>query len=198
MNIKKCLPIILCPALLFATGCATTVKRVDPGGRDTITTTGIDQKDWNAVTDEVINSLRDFVNNTNLKAAPGKPALLAISSIPIDAGIHIQTENLTKRIREALLATGKVATLTTIGIGRVEDPIAVEERDHAMLLGIEPNRPDYTLSGRIIERRTRLGDITQYVYVFQLSLTQNPDGFAVWEKEKQTDAKQIKRGGVRF
>ncbi len=138
------------------------------------------------------------MNTAQLQASPGKPSLLAISRIVNSTGIHLDTDNLVKKIREALLATGKVATLTTVGIGGAEDPIAEEERRRARLAGIEPSRPDYTLSGKIIERRGRAGNITEYVYVFQLSLTKNPDGFAVWEKEQQTDAKQVRRGGATF
>ena len=55
-------------------------------------------------------------------------------------------------------------------------------------------RPDYTLSGKIIENRTRQGNRTESTYVFQMALSTR-DGLAVWEEEK-TITKQAKRSAV--
>jgi hypothetical protein len=56
------------------------------------------------------------------------------------------------------------------------------------------SRPDYTLSGKIIENRTRQGNKSESTYVFQMALATR-DGLAVWEEEK-TITKQGKRSAV--
>lgn len=54
--------------------------------------------------------------------------------------------------------------------------------------------PDFTLSGKIIEKRDRQDEVRQVSYVFQLSLTNN-DGLAVWEGEKEI-SKQSKKSVI--
>jgi PBP1b-binding outer membrane lipoprotein LpoB len=44
--------------------------------------------------------------------------------------------------------------------------------------------PDYTLSGKLIEVRSHASNVRQFVYAFQLSLTDSRTGNAVWEKSK--------------
>lgn len=190
--------ITLAGALITLVGCSTPeVTRVDTSGTRTLTTTrGINMQDWNTAADEMIQSLRsEFINSGRLQTPPDRPALLAISKIVNDTGIHINQDMLVKRIRVALLESGKVVTSTTIGLNGAEDPIAEEERRRMRAEGVEPSRPDYTLSGKIIEQLTRAGSTTEAAYVFQLTLTKNPEGFGVWEAERSI-AKQGKRGAV--
>ena len=92
---------------------------------------------------------------------------------------------LLKRIRIALLQTGKVVTDITAGLGGPEDPLAdASKRQAAFASGKKLRRPDYTLSGKIIEDRARAGNIREVTYFFQLTLA-TPDGLAVWEGEKR-------------
>jgi PBP1b-binding outer membrane lipoprotein LpoB len=120
-------------------------------------------------------------------SAEGEPALMAISRIQNNTGQQLDTDLLVKKIRVALNRTGKIVTSTTIGIGAPEDPLAANG---------QTRRPDYTLSGKIIELRDSAGDIHQASYVFQLSLS-SASGIAVWEDEK-TIIKQGSRPSVGF
>ena len=151
---SKILPALFSCVVVFAfTGCTTTITRGEP----TVVSTGIDQKDWNDAAATMMNSLRDnFINSDKLQSPPNKLALLAISRIVNNTDVRVDTDMLVKKIRVDLLKTGKVVTSTTIG---GEDPIAEEEQRRARLLGIEPNRPNYTLSGKIIEQVLRAGHI---------------------------------------
>jgi PBP1b-binding outer membrane lipoprotein LpoB len=201
MKNKKIAMSILCPALIFG-GCATApVTHVDPsGGRTLATVSGINMQDWYDASATMIDSLRDnFINAGKLQTPPGQPALLAISRIVNSTGTHIDPDMLVKKIRVDLLrvSEGKIVTSTVIGPAGAEDPIAEEERRRTRLQGIEPSRPNYTLSGKIIEQTARAGNIREASYVFQLSLTKNPEGFAVWEDER-TITKQGKRSGLGF
>ena len=96
----------------------------------------------------------------------------------------------------ALLGTGKVVVDITAGLGGPEDPLAAEAKREQQLLGTQKvsGRPDYTLSGKIIENRTRQGNQRESTYVFQMALATR-DGLAVWEDEK-TITKQGKRAPV--
>jgi PBP1b-binding outer membrane lipoprotein LpoB len=58
-------------------------------------------------------------------------------------------------------------------------------------------KPDFTLSGKIIETLARSGSTRQSTYSFQLSLTDSKTGLAVWEGEKEI-TKQGTRPSVGF
>ena len=103
-----------------------------------------------------------------------------------------------KKIRVALNQSGKALTTTTMGVGGIaEDPMAqgIQQEKEFYTDKKEPQRmPDFTLSGKIIEKRDRQDDVRQVTYAFQLSLTDN-NGLAVWEDEKEI-SKQSKRGVI--
>lgn len=194
-------------AILFATlaallvGCASKTAYVDPNSSRLITTTdSINIQDFSQAADAMTQSLIDnFINPGMLKSgAPGEPALLAISRIQNNTGQQLDTDMLVKKMRVALLRTGKVQTSTTIAYGGAEDPLAAEQKE---LLQMEqdqakPRLPDYTLSGKIIEDRTSAGRTKQTSYIFQLSLSSRA-GIGVWEDER-TIVKQGKRASVGF
>lgn len=174
---------------------------VDPGSSRLVTTTeGVNIQDFSQAADAMVNSLIDqLINPGQLRSGvPGQPALLAISRIQNNTGQQLDTDLLVKKIRVALLRTGKVQTSTTIAFGGPEDPLAAEEQANSQFFNEQPTRrPDYTLSGKIIEDRTQAGNVRQSAYVFQLALTQIGQGIAVWEDEK-TIVKQGGRASVGF
>jgi uncharacterized protein (TIGR02722 family) len=188
-------------ALLLATGCATKTGYVDPNSSNLITTTeGINIQDFSQAADAMTASLIDnLINPGQLKSgAPGEPALLAISRIQNNTGQQLDTDLLVKKMRVALLQTGKVQTSTTIAYGGPEDPLAAEQQKAQEFFNDEKHArlPDYTLSGKIIEDRTSAGRTKQTSYIFQLSLSSRA-GIAVWEDER-TIVKQGKRASVGF
>jgi len=194
------LPLALFLAFLGA-GCAgPKTTYVDPGSSRLVTTTeGVNIQDFSQAADAMVNSLIDqLINPGQLQSgAPGQPALLAISRIQNNTGQQLDTDLLVRKIRIALLRTGKVQTSTTIAFGGPEDPLAAEEQQNNQFFNQPTRRPDYTLSGKIIEDRTSAGKVRQSAYVFQLALTQVGQGIAVWEEEK-TIVKQGGRPSVGF
>jgi uncharacterized protein (TIGR02722 family) len=183
----------------FLGGCATQTTYVDPGSTRPITNVGeLNVQDWNMAAESMINSLiSKHINSGNLKGSgPDGRAILAISRIVNDTGIQIDTDILVKKIRVALLGTGKVVTDITAGLSGPEDPLAAEAKREQQSLGTQKvaGRPDYTLSGKIIQNRTRQGNLRESTYVFQMALATR-DGLAVWEEEK-TITKQGKRAPV--
>ena len=181
-------------------GCASNqATYVDPASTRTLSNVGeINVQDWNMASESMINSLiSKHINSGNLKGSgPDGRAVLAISRIVNNTSIQIDTDILVKKIRVALLGTGKVVADITAGLGGPEDPLAAEAKREAQFLGTQKvaSRPDYTLSGKIIENRTRQGNKSESTYVFQMALATR-DGLAVWEEEK-TITKQGKRSAV--
>ena len=184
---------------VLAVGCSTKARYVDPAGPRTLVTVGdINIQDYAAAADTMINSLiTSVINAGRLQSSPGQPAILGISRIVNNTSQHVDTDLLTKKIRVALNKTGRVVTTTTYGLGgQGEDPLAqqiLKEREQAENKPLT-RLPDYSLSGKLIEQRVRVGNQMQASYVFQMTLT-SQDGLAVWEEEK-TITKQGRRSAI--
>jgi hypothetical protein len=188
-------------ALALFTGCASKTAYVDPNSSNLIVSTeGINIQDFSQAADAMTASLiNNLINPGRLKsAAPNEPALLAISRIQNNTGQQLDTDLLVKKMRVALLQTGKVQTSTTIAYGGPEDPLAAEQQKAQEFFEDEKHTrlPDYTLSGKIIEDRTQAGRTKQTSYIFQLSLSSRA-GIGVWEDER-TIVKQGKKASVGF
>lgn len=182
-------------------GCATRASYVDPSGSRMVVNVGkINVQDFANAADTMVDSLVDnLINPGKLQSAvPSEPALMAISRITNNTGQQIDTDMLVKKIRVALLHTGKVQTTTTMGYGGAEDPLAADQQKAQEFFDDKNHTrlPDYTLSGKIIEDRTKSGNLRQTTYVFQLSLSSKA-GIAVWEDEK-TIVKQGATSAVGF
>ena len=130
--------------------------------------------------------------------------MLAISLIENRTSTQLDTDLLIKRIRMALLNSGKVVTTTVVSAGASEDPLVRENRnlrkddefDQATIAAKGTLKaPDFTLSGKIIDVKVRDGHLRQASYDFQLSLTDKNTGTAVWEGLK-TITKQGRHNAV--
>ena len=188
-------------SVLLLAGCATPTTYVDPAGSRLVANVGqINIQDFANAADTMVNSLIDnLINQGKLQSAvPSEPALLAISRISNNTSQQLETDLLVKKIRVALLRTGKVQTTTTMNLGGPEDPLAADQQKAKEFFEDKKRTrmPDYTLSGKIIQDRARAGDIRQSAFVFQLSLSSNA-GIAVWEDEK-TIVKQGSAAAVGF
>ncbi len=191
---------ILCPLAAIATviaGCGTPGHYVQTGGRESVVSINtINSQDFitaaNAATADLLASgVLDRVKNP--------PAILAMSRIVNNTGQQVDMDLLTKKIRVALLQSGKAVTTTTFGLGgQAEDPLAQSIQQQQIAANNEKPTPlpDFTLSGKIIENHVSAGDTKQSTYSFQLSLT-DQRGLAVWEGEKEI-TKQGTRPGVGF
>ena len=190
------LPLLAAVPLAIA-GCASNAHYIQTGGSQSIVT---------------INSIniQDFIQAANtetsellasgaLDRVPNPPAVLAISRIVNNTGQQIDTDLLTKKIRVAVLQSGKALTTTTVGLGgTAEDPMAKNfQQENDFKTGQTQRAPDFTLSGKIIQTLVKEGNVSQSTFSFQLSLTDAKTGLAVWEGEKEI-TKQGTRGSVGF
>jgi hypothetical protein len=189
-------PLVAVSAALI-TGCGTNAHYVETGGtKSVVNVDRINSQDFiNAAGDSTAKLLASGV----LDRVKNPPAILAMSRIVNNTSQQIDIDLLTKKIRVALLDSGKAVTTTTFGLaGQAEDPLAKGiQQQQQFMNGQQPQRlPDFTLSGKIIENAVKGGDTRQVTYSFQLSLT-DQQGLAVWEGEKEI-TKQGTRSAVGF
>jgi uncharacterized protein (TIGR02722 family) len=179
-------------------GCATNAHYVETGGRESVVSVNqINIQDYIQAANAAVN---DLLASGALDRVPNPPAVLAISRIVNNTGQQIDTDLLVKKIRVAVLNSGKAQTTTTLGLGgTAEDPMAkgLQQENEFKSDQKATRTPDFTLSGKIIETTARAGSTRQSTYSFQLSLTDARTGLATWEGEKEI-TKQGTRSSVGF
>jgi uncharacterized protein (TIGR02722 family) len=195
---KTVLLFLLAAAIPFIVGGCSSAHYIQTGGRESVVTVGeINSQDFIQAAD---NAAKDLLASGALDKVPTPPAVLAISRIINNTGQQVDTDLLVKKIRVALLNSGKAQTTTTLGVGgTAEDPMAKglqQENEFANDQKVT-RKPDFTLSGKIIELQVKSGATSQSTYSFQLTLTDAKTGLAVWEGEKEI-TKQGKRPSVGF
>lgn len=192
-------PILAAAIPFIGAGCAGTgAHYVQTGDQHNIVSLGqINIQDYIQAANDMTGKL---LASGALDRVPTPPAVLAISRIVNNTGQQIDTDLLTKKIRVAVLDSGKALTTTTMGLGgTAEDPMAkgLQQENEFKNDQKVTRTPDFTLSGKIIQLAVRSGDTHQSTYSFQLSLTDSKTGLAVWEGEKEI-TKQGTRSSVGF
>lgn len=154
------------------------------------TTFGLDYRDFEYAAKKAVDSFLDSPLSHNPES--DGPWVMAISRIVNDTALNIDTDQLVKKIRVALLNSGRVITTTAVGAGGPEDALSAEVRDlrdselfnQATVAGDGTMvAPKLSLSGKIIQRANRIGEKQQIDYYFQLSATHVATGLAYWEFE---------------
>lgn len=184
------------PAYLRATAFALAVMLTfiwTPAAeaRDRVNqTVGLNAGDFDNAADAAVQSL---LSSGAVDRPGGGRYILVISRIINDTTQRIDTDQLVKKIRIALLRSGKVVTTTAVGLNGAEDEMthaARELRGNAEFdqRGVagkgQLQAPDMSLSGKIIQRVNSISRRKKQVdYYFQLSLTDINSGLAYWEDE---------------
>jgi hypothetical protein len=198
MKNKILLPVLAATLSLVGAGCATNAHYVQTGGSENVVNVGqINIQDYMQAADAMTANL---LASGVLDRVPSPPAVLAISRIVNNTANQIDTDLLIKRMRVAVLQSGKAVTTTTMGLGgTAEDPMAKGlQQENDFKSDVKSTRtPDSTLSGKIIQLSVKAGDTRQATYSFQLSLTDSKTGNAVWEDYKDI-TKQGERPSVGF
>ncbi len=197
MKNKIILPMLAAAIPLIGAGCGTNAHYIQTGGSQSVVTVGqINIQDYIQAADAMTGEL---LASGALDRVATPPAVLAISRIVNNTGQQIDTDQLIKKIRIAVLNSGKALTTTTFGLGgKAEDPMAQGLQQENEFKSDKTTRtPDFTLSGKIIQLAVKAGDTSQSTYSFQLSLTDAKSGLAVWEGEKEI-TKQGTRSSVGF
>lgn len=189
-------------ASLILAGCATPTHYVDTKN-DQVAVMGLDYKDFENAAGELVNQMLASPLMVHPKSNQGARYVLAVSNVLNDTAQRIDTDQLTKKIRISLLNSGRFVVTTAIGINGPEDAMTQKVRQLRSSKMVNQKTvkkdgrviaPDYSLSGKILQRNNRVSSSTQQVdYYFQLTMTNLDDGLAYWEGEYPI----IKRGDNR-
>jgi uncharacterized protein (TIGR02722 family) len=119
--------------------------------------------------------------------------VIAISRVTNDTMQRIDTDELIKKIRVALLNSGKAVITTAVGADGPEDAMSMQVRQlrksqefsqrnvaqqHTMVA------PDLSLSGKFLQNDNQVDNGQRVDYSFDLTLTDLSTGLAVWEDEE--------------
>lgn len=189
-------------ALLTFVGCTKKTVIVDPQADAGPQTMALDYRDFEKAAND---SIEDMILSGAVNRPGGGRYVMVVSTVVNDTMQRIDTDLLTKKIRVALLRSGKVVTTTAIGAEGPEDSMAMQTRQ--LRESDEFNQstvakkgqmiaPELSLSGKITQRNLRTDDNYQQVeYYFLLSLTDINSGLAIWENEtpivKRGDTKSV-------
>ncbi|GGY78843.1 penicillin-binding protein activator LpoB [Marinobacter zhanjiangensis] len=188
-------------AAVLVSGCATETRYVDPAADDGPVSMSLDYRDFDRAATEAVEDMlaSGVVDNPN-----GGRYIMVVSRITNDTMQRIDTDRLVKKIRVALLRSGKVVTTTAVGLNGAEDEMSMrarelrdsEEFDQS---GVQRKgtlqAPDLSLSGKLMQKNHQLGGEQRVEYSIQLTLTDLATGLAFWEGEtpiiKQGSGKSV-------
>ena len=188
---------------IILSGCATSsgsVQYIDEEkmGTSTPVTLGLDYEDIHRASLKLVNSMLRSSHLARLyenkKRKEGKPLVLMISDFTNDTTQRLDIDQIIKKIRIALLNSGRFIVTTALRAGGAEDMATYELRK--LRKNEEFNQrtiakkgtiiaPDLSLSGKIIQRVSELPNGKQRVdYYIQMTLTDTNSGLAFWEGEE--------------
>lgn len=182
-------------SFLLLVGCAEKTRYFQDGvagEASEYSTLGIDAVDFEKAASDATQSL---LRSGALDKPGGGKYVIAMGRIINDTTQRIDTDMLIKKIRVAILNSGKAIMTTAVGAGNSVDSMSEDVR---MLRGNEEFNqatiashgtliaPDFSLSGKIIQRQGSIDKKKQMVdYYFQLTLTDLKTGLAYWEYESK-------------
>jgi len=183
--------VILSVAVILTTGCSTVAtKNIDIHNDKEVAVRGLNYKDFQKASNELVDSM---LRSGAISKPGGGRWVLAISDIINDTMQRIDTDQLVKKIRIALLQSGKVVVTTAVSAKGAEDKMSMNARklrghgefNQKTVAGKgQMIAPDMSLSGKIIQKNIRINrSEEQSEYYFQLSLTDINTGLALWEDE---------------
>jgi len=199
---KKLAVLSISASIMIFTGCATSSSQVHylnhEKGVTQTTSLGLEYEDFERASMKLVQSMlkSPYLNRMyKIKMKKeGKPLILMISDFTNDTTQRIDIDQLVKKIRIALLNSGKFIVTTAVRAGGAEDRATYELRK--LRKDDEFNQktiakkgtivaPDLSLSGKIIQRVSKLPNGEQRVdYYIQMSLTDVTSGLAFWEGEE--------------
>lgn len=183
------LSIILVGSMLL--GCGG-VQYVDNADSREYASLGIDYHDLEKAAGDNIKSLLESGYVRSL-AGLEKPKVLAISNVINDTMQHFSTEELTRKITRDMRNSGKfILTMAFAGSGGSKDTMLDSVReargnDEVNQYGVAEKgsiiAPELSLSGKIIQRNTKVKSKQRVDYFFLLTLTDVKSGLVVWDNE---------------
>ncbi|PAF52679.1 penicillin-binding protein activator LpoB [Helicobacter sp. 13S00477-4] len=188
---KKIINIVFI-SVLFLTGCSSGVKYLDSNDSKKYTSIGLDYHDIEEAANQNVQSLLQSKYIKNLSTAK-KPKVLAISDVINDTMQDFNTEELTRKITRDMRNSGKFTlTMAMSGSGGSTDKMLNQAREarkndefNQYTVQEKGNliAPELSLSGKIVQKNTKVGSKQRVDYYFLLTLTDIKTGLVVWDNE---------------
>ena len=175
-------------ALLIA-GCGGGPKYVDASNSKTYASMGLDYHDIEKAASDSVQSLLSSAQVREISQG-GKKRVVMISGVINDTMQTIDTDQLSRKITRDMRNSGKfVLTLaqgakTEKGIDMARSARDNDEFDQRTT--IEKGNlksAELSLSGKIVQKNTKVGSKQRTDYFFLLTLTNLKDGTVVWDDE---------------
>ena len=185
--------LVLCVAVAFAASCSRT-QYVDAGGSDLIVSPDrMNLQDWSLLADQAVQDM--VVSGSLSRYSSSSPPGLLLNPLKNQTGEQFDGDAILKKIRIALLATGRVQVITAGDASQSgEDALAQRAKSKRQLSAglADPlaDVPGLTIQAKLLADRVKASGQTQTAYLLQLTLTDTTSGRGVWEGE----AKVVKRG----
>lgn len=190
---KKSIFIAITIGAIFFSGCGRTqpqyIGDTNAVNRAPVTM-GLDRGDFEKA---AVDATESMLQSGALNKKGGGRYVVAIDQIINDTTQRIDTDMLIKKIRIAILKSGKAVTTTAIKVGGPESTLTRSVRDLREDGEVKRKTiakknsiiaPDMGLSGKIIQRNAKTSKGDQLVeYYFQLTLTHLESGLGIWEDE---------------
>ncbi|RAX55172.1 penicillin-binding protein activator LpoB [Helicobacter sp. 16-1353] len=172
--------------------CSSKTEYVALEDSKEYTTTGLDYHDIANAAEQSVKSL--LSSNYTKKISDTRPKVLAISDVVNDTMQMIDTEQLTRKVTRDMRNSGKyILTLAISGSGGSKDAMIDSARDarnddefnqYTTIEKGELIAPELSLSGKIIQKNTKLSSSQQRIdYYFLLTLVDLKSGLVLWDDE---------------
>lgn len=177
-------------ACILFIGCSSKVEYLSLEDSRELTSSGLDYHD---IVNAAEQSVQSLLNSRYVKNIKDTPKVLAISDVINDTMQMLDTEQLTRKITRDMRESGKfVLTLAISGSGTMVDSMIDKARDirdneefnqYTTIEKGELIAPELSLSGKIIQKNTKVGDKQRIDYYFLLTLTDIKSGLVIWDDE---------------
>ena len=182
---------VILAAALFS-GCSKQPQYIgdQDGSKVAPITLGLDRGDFEKAASDITESM---LRSGALNKPDGGKYVVAIDEVINDTTQRIDTDLIIKKIRIALLNSGKAVTTTAIKVGGPESTLTRSVRELRQDDEVKQQTiakkgtivsPDIGLTAKIIQRNTKTHKKDQLVeYYFQMTLTNLESGLGIWEDE---------------
>lgn len=172
--------------MLSVCGCATKTQMIDTENDTTERAAALEGRDFEDAANAMIE---DMLEMGTLTKPNGQPYILVISRIENDTMQRLDTDELTKSMRIALMKSGKVRVTTFQEDSMVMKSSQLRKSKEFNQTNVRKAgslaAPELSLSGKITQKEFIVSGDKRIEYRFSLSMTDLSNGLTIWEGEKK-------------
>lgn len=172
--------------MLSICGCATKTQMIDTENDTTERAAALEGRDFEDAANAMIE---DMLEMGTVTKPNGQPYILVISRIENDTMQRLDTDELTKSIRIALMKSGKVRVTAFQEDSMVMKSTQLRKSKEFNQANVRKAgslaAPELSLSGKITQKEFIVSGDKRIEYRFSLSMTDLSNGLTIWEGEKK-------------